>query len=310
MSVARRGADDPVAVEASRWLVRRGRGGLSAAEESAFDNWYAAHPDHATTYRRLERLWQQLGQVDRNRLAPRRRKSAVLALLLAGGLLAGGLGPTAVLHLRADHIAATGEILTLTLADGSTAILDSDSAIAYREDSGRREVRLLRGRALFEVRSSANGLPPFVVLTDAASATALGTRFEVERAEDATRVAVYESRVEVRCLPCDPATHRILGAGESATVADAGTLAAAQAGPGGESWTRGMLGFDDVSVAEAAERLGRYTHKPVLVLGDAARQRRLSAVVDARNPEAAAAALAAGSGLRLSLPPGLILLRE
>ncbi|NMG68126.1 DUF4880 domain-containing protein [Azoarcus indigens] len=310
MSMAKRGADDPVAVEASRWLVRRGRGALSAAEENAFDSWYAAHPDHAATYRKLERLWQQLGQVDRNRLAPRRRKSAVLALLLAGSLLAGGLGPAAVLHLRADHIAATGEILTLTLADGSTAILDSDSAITYREDGGRREVRLLRGRALFQVRSSAGGLPPFVVLTNTASATALGTRFEVERTEDATRVAVYESRVEVRCLPCDPPASRVLRTGESATVADAGALAAAQASAAGESWTHGMLGFDDVSVAEAAERLGRYTHKPVLVLGDVARQRRLSAVVDARDPDAAAAALAAGSGLRASLLPGLILLRE
>ncbi|NWM00863.1 iron dicitrate transport regulator FecR, partial [Klebsiella pneumoniae] len=61
---------------------------------------------------------------------------ACLALALAG--------PDLALRLQADHMTGTGAIRTVTLADGSTAVLDSRSAIAVDYRSGERRVTLLR----------------------------------------------------------------------------------------------------------------------------------------------------------------------
>lgn len=304
--------------EASRWVVRRSNAALSTEDEARFAAWYAADPAHAAAYERLAGLWQRLGQVDGRRLRPsgttgRRRAATLGALGLA--LLLGTAAPRLWQDLETDYASGIGEIRTITLTDGSTVTLDADSAIAVALGADAREIRLLRGRALFEVARKPGGgdtPAPFTVATPQAHARALGTRFEVARDEDTTRVAVFESKVAVRCTACaDTEAERVLGPGDAIAVGpdDTALLPATPGQPAGSpAWARGMLVFEAMPLARAASQLGRYSRQPILVLGEA-RHVRVSGVVDPARPDQALALLAHGAGLRLDRLPGLFVVR-
>jgi ferric-dicitrate binding protein FerR (iron transport regulator) len=101
--------------------------------------------------------------------------------------------------------ATPGQQRSVTLPDGSTADLNSGTALTYQRgfrawpfvDADRRRVRL-DGEAFFSVR---DGDRPFVVRTANARVRVTGTRFNVRArpsADSATAVAVAAGRVEVR----------------------------------------------------------------------------------------------------------------
>jgi len=69
-----------------------------------------------------------------------------------------------------------GERRTFTLADGSKVTLDPDSQLLAALGTERRELRLKRGRARFDV---AHENRPFVVFAGGGSVTARGTVFDV-----------------------------------------------------------------------------------------------------------------------------------
>src|SRR3546814_837311 len=64
------------------------------------------------------------------------------------------------------------------LPDGSTVEMSGDSAIEVRYSKGRRDIRLMRGQALFEVTH--NAARPFIVKAGKGEIRALGTAFDVD----------------------------------------------------------------------------------------------------------------------------------
>ena len=127
-------------------------------------------------------------------------------------------------------------------------------------------MRLLAGRALFEAAPAAQGGPAFTVTTPDASATALGTRYTVERQEHGTRVAVYEHRVQVHCRICADDRADILDSGDSVQVSADGIVRVASSSEAAPDWSQGLLSFNDVALPAAAAQLTCYTSKRVLVL--------------------------------------------
>jgi transmembrane sensor len=83
-------------------------------------------------------------------------------------------------RFAADHVTAAGETARVSLPDGSTAWLNTDSALRVAFDGARRLIRLLEGEALFEVAH--DPARRFAVLAHDGLSTALGTRFAVLRA--------------------------------------------------------------------------------------------------------------------------------
>lgn len=161
--------------------------------------------------------------------APSRRPDApwTRPLLRAAAVAVLALGATAAWYaVPVTRAAAPGELLTLTLPDGSVAELNAGSTLRYRRGfawipglaAGSREVRL-EGEAFFRVEP---GVRPFRVAAGDAAVRVLGTRFNVRARESApgvpasVRVEVEEGRVEVWGPGGDRAV--ILGAGEAARV--------------------------------------------------------------------------------------------
>ncbi|MBC9903399.1 FecR family protein [Achromobacter xylosoxidans] len=294
--------------EASRWVVRHSGQGMDAQAQAEFEAWYRADASHADAYERLARLWRRMGEIDRGKLAPRRtrKRGAAAALAVLAAWPAWQL-------LRATHPGAdytTGaEVRRVALPDGSSATLDADSAIAIDFAPGKREVRLLAGRALFAAAPRAPGGPDFTVVTPDASAAALGTRYVVAREADGTRVAVYEHRVAVHCLVCQGDAVLVLDAGQEAAVSATGIARLATAQEPAPDWSQGLLAFNNVALPQAAARLSRYGDKHILVLGDTARRLHVSGTAGIGDPKRALELLLAQTKVGITELPGLLILR-
>lgn len=85
--------------------------------------------------------------------------------------------------------------LEVLLPDGSLVRLNSDSEIQFYKDfdEDKRQIRL-KGEAFFSVSKDGR---PFIISTDNATTTVLGTKFNVWSRYDETRVLVKEGRVSL-----------------------------------------------------------------------------------------------------------------
>jgi hypothetical protein len=88
-----------------------------------------------------------------------------------------------------------GEQRTVTLSDGSTVELNSQSRLRVAFHPHERDVELLEGQALFHVAHDRTR--PFLVQSEGAKVRAVGTQFDVYRKSDGTVITVVEGRVAV-----------------------------------------------------------------------------------------------------------------
>lgn len=160
-----------------------------------------------------------LGQLEARRSSKRRLRpvAAVLVALAACALVflavtrrQGSDADESASEVAALHANEAPRARTVTLADGSTAILRADAAI---EELGPRRIRLVRGEAILDVTPADD---PFVVETEHGRALALGTRFAVR--SDIGEVVTSVLRGTVR-IETDEAEEMLL-AGESGTLRD------------------------------------------------------------------------------------------
>lgn len=199
--------DEALLNEAAQWLVLLEDEPQRQAE---LDAWCASDPRRAAAVNSLASVLQRFEAIsaapahaalnaaqglDRQRRS-QRNGSVALALALAA-LLPLGLflraNPPA--YLLADLRTGTSQWQQTRLADGSQVILDGRSAADLDFDAQRRSVHLIQGDILVEVAHDSTR--PFIVETAHGSIRALGTRFIVERRDDATWLTMLESRVEV-----------------------------------------------------------------------------------------------------------------
>ncbi|QRY77373.1 FecR domain-containing protein [Pseudomonas sp. PDNC002] len=202
--------DEALLNEAAEWLVRLEDEPQRQAE---FDAWCASDPRRAAAARSLTNMLQRFDllsaapahaaldaaqDLDHQR---RSRRSGGVALALAfATLLPLGmfLHANPPSYLLADLRTGTSQWQQTRLDDGSQVILDGRSAADLDFDAHRRTVRLIQGDILVEVAH--DSARPFIVETAHGSIRALGTRFIVERRDDATWLTMLESRVEVRSV--------------------------------------------------------------------------------------------------------------
>lgn len=316
--------DEDPSQTAAMWIVRLGAGPLALDEQRRLDGWIAAHPFHASAYEDARQTWAAMakladdpGPLARYRVpadrATRRRAerrwiaSGAMAASLVLALAVGSawVGNPWIL-LRADHRTGIAETETIALDDGSRVDLAPSSAIAVDYDKNRRRIRLLSGKAYFIVTPKERaGGRPFTVSADGGSATALGTRFLVDRLPDGVDVTVIEHKVAVSGRDEAPDADRaVLSPGEHVRYDETGVLGrVSAANPDfALAWRGGQLVFDREPFADVVAELGRYRTGRILV-GGALSRRRISGVFDPRDTDGALTALAREVGARrLSLP--------
>lgn len=305
---------------ATTWYVRLQNPQLPASERIDFRRWLDSDPLHAEAFHEVELLWQKLREPatrladtgwhrpSRHALHLRWLRGPALAVACSL-LLAVAIGtwrdPGLLQRAGADYASAPGEQRQLTLDDGSRVLLDADSALDVDLRADQRNVRLLRGRAWFDV--SHDSQRPFIVHSTQLSTRVLGTAFAVDATGAEQRVTVMRGRVEVRDASSNQAV--TLTPGQQARR-HGGQLSGPLAVDSSRAlaWQRGLLIFDRATLGEVVDSLQRMGHAPVLLLDDSLRQQRLSGTFRANDPQALLDALTSSLQLKTTRIPGLALL--
>lgn len=173
---------------------------------------------------------------------------------------------------EASYASGVGRLEAVALADGTTAVLSSDSRLQVRMSRSERHVALLQGEAYFDVAHDAGR--PFVVAADGRRVVAVGTRFSVRRDVQELRVVVTEGKVRLDSPPgadgrATPVS--LLPAGSVATAGRDGVLVRSLPVAEAErylEWRSGFLTFDDATLAAAAAEFNRFNTRK-LELADA-----------------------------------------
>ncbi len=166
---------------------------------------------------------------------------------------------------RPDYVTGRGQRSIVDLPDGTRVTLDVDSAIDVAFAGGRRDVRLLSGRAFFDVAH--DRAHPFVVQAAGRAVTALGTQFDVRLTSGAIRVVLAEGSVLVGSAPGRPAVSLIkLAPGQAFAAKDgaAGRVSPADLDEA-LAWKQGVVEFRDRPLSEAIGLLNRYTRAQIVI---------------------------------------------
>ena len=285
---------------AGAWCLRIARAPLLADEQSEFDLWLASDATHAAAFERALDVWDALHAIEgepeiiamrANALeavrdanmrrwsrdtTPRRWRWAVataacLLLALTFAIWPGQSGPVV-------YATGIGERRTLLLADGSGLSLDAETRVEVSLAGDRRMLRLLAGRAKFDVKKDA--ARPFTVTAGGQTVVATGTAFSVELIGDQVHVILYEGKVAVvRGDP--PSVPRLLEIkrnpqkGAIGLVPGRELIARVDAPVAPEivetdvtrslAWEGGQLSFVDEPLSAVVERLNRYGSSKILV---------------------------------------------
>jgi transmembrane sensor len=193
-----------------------------------------------------------------------------------------------------------GEQRVISLDDGSTIYVNTDSRIDVRYTDTARELRLRDGEALFKVVRDPQR--PFQVAVGDTIVQAVGTQFNVYSRDNQTKVAVVEGSVQVFKRASAPSPAGTAGDAAVAPVENVENLSAGQSihiGTDGAieppmpvsvtrvtAWRERRLVFEWQTLEEIAAEFNRYNRTPqIRVEGDEIRSRRYTAVFDADNPQ-------------------------
>lgn len=302
-----------IQTQAAAWLARRNNGEHSAEEQRAFLVWLNASAAHREAYARAEALWEQMRGLDsvadkqlaeaRAFLAQRRRPPALrryavaaLILLAAGAIVwqADGLSYLDDQTYQTAH----GQTRAVDLADGSRLELNTDSEARVHYARHGREIRLLRGQAVFTV---AHGDPrPFEVFAGQGKIRDIGTQFDVRHVAEGIAVAVLDGEVEVAGTPTarSVAVHR----GEKIGYRPSGELTPVQPIDisNYSAWREGKLVFRARPLREVLEELGRYHRATVTVTAPAVLDTKVSGIFPTDNLLQAMQTIAATLPIRLT----------
>lgn len=262
--------------EATEWFARLNKLDVPLAEMQAWKLWLDG-PGNKAAYDEVDAFWRKsealkddpeikaavasaLGRAAPTAPAPRRRGFAAALAVGVVAAIAGGYA------LWAPKVYSTGvgEQRTIQLADGSTVVLDTDSQVAVRLTGARRDIRLGRGQALFDVAH--DGRRPFVVTAGATSVTALGTRFDVRREASGATVTLVRGSVEVRqgSAAEAPQVWRLTPGQRVATQASAPRPSPVDVDTA-TSWASGRLVFHAVPLRAAVAEFNRYERQKIEV---------------------------------------------
>lgn len=149
-----------------------------------------------------------------------------------------------------------GALHRLVLSDGTQVCLSPDSRLVYPRafDGPERRVEL-QGEAYFEVQPDAE--KPFVVVSDRAQVSVLGTHFTVRAYDDAPyRVSLMEGAVRVKSLL--KADSVVMKPGEDVSLRTGGALDIRPTDGQAEMWQKGFFYYDGAPLRDILKDVCRF----------------------------------------------------
>jgi len=281
---------EPISEQAARWAVRADAGPLGPDEQQELDAWLNADPRHRGAYVRARAHW-----VDLDRLAAIHgpaspeattvegrpgisRRQLLAASVAAVSVVGGGLSWIILRSGRDHYTSGIGEVRRIALEDGSTLMLNTATEVTVQFSERQRNIRLIRGEALFEVAHDT--VRPFLVRVNDIAVRAVGTAFAVRLEAAQIDVTVTEGIVEV----AEPATAPAADQAASATsrpkaqrvaanervvimlarAAEVRPIAPAEADRQ-LAWREGLVSFDGESLQTAVAEINRHNRRQIVI---------------------------------------------
>ncbi|MGI2031615.1 FecR family protein [Rhizobium panacihumi] len=304
--------------DAIDWLLRLQDKPDDPMLQAQFNTWLAKDPQRGEVFERARRamgdasylLKSDLDFAQRATHKPLlRARNITAALLLALGASAAFLAADGPMRLRADVITGTGQKQILTLADGSKVELNAETAIAVDLEPNERRIRLLRGQAYFEV--AADPARPFIVEAGNGTTTALGTAFDINVSDEATRVTVTEHAVMVASLSDD--RKQRLSENNQVTYDDDGQLGSVEPTDIAmtTAWRQGRIVFDNRPLSAVIDELARFLPGRIMIAQSDLAKRKISGSLDLSDPQTALESFSEAIGIKVTrLGPYLTILRQ
>ncbi len=290
--------------EAIEWLARLRATDVTDAERGDFAVWLATGTNKAEFDACLA-LWEHVEVLSTLEVAIPVKRRRWIPLAAAASLILGLLLTVVVQNLGDEFTTAVGEQRRVVLNDGSTLHLNTASTVTVRLDSDERSVKVERGEAYFEV--SANPQRPFVVTTEHAKVTVVGTAFVVHAMGALTRVSVSDGLVTIQ----GASNHTVsLSPGDEALISTGGMRVADVDPDAIATWRSGHLEYRNATLAYIVADLNRYLPVQIKINDSALGNLRVTAVLRLADQEAMLEALSEVHPLRWkALSDNLILIQ-
>lgn len=299
-----RQAQDSRAEQADYWLALLYSPLFDRKQQRAFQQWLAESPANHSALQKSQAFWQKMGTLNAAqaalleqrltkasepvyRLKPMRYPARVwlipamiclLLLVMPGFQFWQGY--------FADYRTASGEQRVIRLSDGSSVLLNTESALSVDYSQHRRSVTLHGGEAHFKVAKDA--ARPFEVQTASSQVRALGTAFDVRKQSEKMTITVLEHAVRVAFKNSE--TIERLQAGEQVSFSYLKNKSSAietvnlkQA----MAWQQHRLVFKDQPLQQVVAELARYRAGKIVIIDSALAKHLVTGVFDATDTEAA-----------------------
>lgn len=304
--------------EAADWFTKM-RGPHADDHQADFEAWLKRGALHRAAYNRIAEIFLDSDGITRSASDSARTSQSGAAARVLGAVAVVAIfaiatsvwfvvtlgGSEGSKPLPASHTSlassatslstAVGEIRSFTLADGSRVTLDTDSLLTTVYSAHDRRLRLLRGRARFDV---AHEPRPFRVAAGLGVITAHGTIFDVRLgAGSAVSVQLLRGAVEVSTNSVPGAGSRKarslhLKPGERTSYTDRFASARPEPSTSDQLWPSARAEFQDVPLAEVIAQANRYFLVPIELEGVGLDKLRVTGLFSLRDSRQLAGKLA------------------
>jgi transmembrane sensor len=299
---------------AAQWVVRLDDPSCSAADRVAFEAWRDDSHEHEAAYEREAAGWARLERLralrpglerpDRDLLADRRptlplarapwargmAAAAAIALVVAGTMTFDG---------GTAYATAIGERRVVVLSDNSRIELNTDSKVVVRYRKGVREVKLIRGEAVFE---AAKDVRPFVIkAADAVMQADGSTEMAVRLRSDGAAVTVKRGAVDLDPTPTEGKDDLRLTAGVAAIYSSAGSRSRAVSDSEIDralAWRQGAIALNGQSLEQAVAEFNRYNRQQIRIADPSISGLRLAGYFQTTEPNSFVSAVTSAFPVR------------
>jgi transmembrane sensor len=283
-------------------------GNVTEREKLAFQRWLGENDAHRSAFDRIESLWTDLDQLRGKPFPPleqaleywqakgprpaqqscSRRPLFRLSMALAAMLAVVIVGTYWWTFLRTevfDLHTATGEQRTVTLPDGSTITLNTNTSATVRVSGMERRVVLKEGEIWLAVAHETRR--PFEVVAGNGTIRDIGTQFTIRKLSDRVTVTVMEGLVEVNAHAAHSGEGgpHIVAKGHQLWYADDGQVSMVESvdAQAVAAWVQGKLVFGAMSLAEVLREVGRYRNDRIQIVDPSLADLKVSGVFHSRD---------------------------
>ena len=302
--------------QACAWIAKL-HGEPSAKDLQNFRAWMAQSPAHKTEVRQLAKLWGELDvltelAVVQEPLSTQSTSARLfdkvaalikfsnwnrpLTAMVTATLVAVLALPIIIDINKTTYSTDIGEQELITLRDGSTVLLNTNSSIRVDYSLETRNISLLSGQAHFEVTK--DNSRPFNVYAGTGLVRAVGTAFSVYLQPDIIEVTVTEGTIELSAVAPAPAPTNqpeteptapsktitklsLVTAGQNATMdQDTSSIDSIEVIDAPEivqklAWHQGLLRFSGDPLEDVVAEISRYTDLSIVILDPEIRDLRI-----------------------------------